>query len=196
MTRQRERGRWAAVVACSAVLAASAGTASQKPAGQPPNPDALVLVDFRKRIDAYVDLHDEVNKGRAKQEETHAPGKIREAQLALAERIRAVRTNARPGDIFTPEIRSAFRRLMYPELRGAEGRETKSTLKEDAPKGVRLKVNAAYPEGTALPTVPPNLLAALPQLPEDLEYRIIDKHLILRDVDANLIVDFIPNAIR
>lgn len=196
MTRRRGPGRWASFIAFSAVLAASAGTASQKPAGQPANPEALVLVDFRKRIDAYMDVHAEVNKGTAKQEETNHPEKIREAQLALAERIRAARANARPGDIFTPEIRSAFRRLMYPELRGAEGRETKSTIKEDAPKGVPLKVNAAYPEGTSLPTVPPNLLAALPQLPEDLEYRIIDKHLILRDVDANLIVDFIPNAIR
>jgi hypothetical protein len=36
----------------------------------------------------------------------------------------------------------------------------------------------------------------LPQLPEDVEYRIVGKTLILRDVDANIIVDFIPNAIR
>jgi hypothetical protein len=44
--------------------------------------------------------------------------------------------------------------------------------------------------------VPANLLANLPQLPEDVEYRIVDKHLILRDVDANIIVDYIPDAIR
>ena len=87
-------------------------------------------------------------------------------------------------------------RLSLPELQGAEGRETKSAMKEDAPKTVPLKVNAPYPEGVPLPTLPPNLLANLPQLPENLEYRIVDKHLILRDVDANLIVDFIPNAIR
>jgi hypothetical protein len=69
-------------------------------------------------------------------------------------------------------------------------------MKEDAPAKVPLKVNATYPEGKPLPTVPPNILENLPQLPEDLEYRIIDKHLILRDVDANLIIDYIPNAIR
>jgi hypothetical protein len=44
--------------------------------------------------------------------------------------------------------------------------------------------------------VPPNLLADLPKLPEDLEYRVIDRHLILRDVHANVIVDYVPNAIR
>jgi hypothetical protein len=194
----RELIRWPASFALGVALAVSvAQTASQNPATQPPaNPDALVLVDFQKRIDAYVEMHKDVDKGAARLKETNDPAKIRDAQATLAERIRAARSNARPGDIFTPQIRAMFRRLMYPELKGAEGRETKSELKEDAPASVPLKVNAAYPEGKPLPTVPPNILANLPQLPEDLEYRIVDKHLILRDVDANLIVDYIPNAIR
>ena len=74
--------------------------------------------------------------------------------------------------------------------------KAKRVIKEDAPAAVPLKVNARYPEGAPLPTVPPNLLASLPRLPEDLEYRIIGNHLILRDVHANVIVDFIPSAIR
>ena len=44
-------------------------------------------------------------------------------------------------------------------------------------------------------TMPPSLLAALPQLPKELEYRIIGKYLVLRDVDAALILDFIPAAV-
>jgi hypothetical protein len=59
-----------------------------------------------------------------------------------------------------------------------------------------LKVNARYPEAAPLPTVPPNLLASLPPLPKDLEYRIVGNDLILRDVHANVIIDFIPMAIR
>jgi hypothetical protein len=57
-----------------------------------------------------------------------------------------------------------------------------------------LKVNTPY-TADALPTVPPNVLANLPQLPEDLEYRILGRDLILRDVHANLIVDFVPRII-
>ena len=163
---------------------------------QETNPQAAVLADFQRRIEQYMELHDKVEKGSAQLEETDDPAKIREAQSALAGRIRAARKDARHGDIFTPEIGAAFRRLMYPELKGSEGRETRASIKEDAPPAVPLKVNASYPEGAPLPTVPPNLLANLPRLPEALEYRIVDKHLILRDVDANLIVDFIPNAIR
>ena len=161
-----------------------------------PNPQALVLADFAKRIEQYMDMRNKVEKGSAEQKETSDPAEIRGAQLKLAERIRTARKDARPGDIFTPEIRAAFRRLMYPETKGAEGRETKAEMKEDAPTDVPLKVNLAYPEGRPLPTVPANLLANLPRLPEQLEYRIVNKHLILRDVDANVIVDYIPNAIR
>jgi hypothetical protein len=36
----------------------------------------------------------------------------------------------------------------------------------------------------------------LPKLPEQLEYRIIGKNLIIRDVEANIIVDFVANAIQ
>ncbi|MND04077.1 hypothetical protein D3C83_241900 [compost metagenome] len=60
-----------------------------------------------------------------------------------------------------------------------------------------LRVNATWPASEPLTTVPANILERLPQLPPDVEYRISNKrHLILRDVDANIIVDFIYNAIR
>jgi hypothetical protein len=105
--------------------------------------------------------------------------------------------DAKPGDIFTLQVRALFRRLMYAELKGEDGPETKATIAgHDGPPKIPLKVNTKYPGSAPLPTVPANLLARLPQLPEDVEYRIVDKDLILRDVDANIIVDFIPNAIR
>jgi hypothetical protein len=171
---------------------------SQNGATPKVNPDAQVLSDFKKRVDEYVELHKAAAKDAPKLEETEDPAKIREAQLALAANIRAARKEARAGDIFTPDTRAKFRSLMYPELKGSEGRETKATIKEDAPSSttVPVKVNATYPEGVPLSTVPPNLLAALPQLPEQLEYRVVGRHLILRDVEANIIVDFVPNAIR
>jgi len=84
---------------------------------------------------------------------------------------------------------------MYPELTGPEGRETKANISDEEAK-VRLAVNARYPATEPLQTLPPNILANLPQLPEDMEYRVVGRALVLRDVDANIIVDFIPNAIR
>jgi hypothetical protein len=167
------------------------------------NPEALVLVDFQKRVDAYMAIHKAAAKDSLSIKETKNPGEIKAAQLALAARIRAARANAKPGDVLTPEIRNKFRRLMFPELTGTAGREVKAELEEDVherdegtPKKVTYKVNAAYPEGNALPTTPPNILMSLPKLPEELEYRIVDRNLILRDVQANIIVDFITNATR
>ena len=63
------------------------------------------------------------------------------------------------------------------------------------PGAFRLEVNSVYPKDQPLGTVPPNILKALPPLPEDLEYRFIYRHLAIRDQQANLIVDFMPAAI-
>ena len=174
-----------------AALAACSATA--QPAT---NPDAATLQDFQKRLGAYVALQRGLQRDTAKQTETADPSKISVAENLLAARVRSVRKDAKQGDIFTPPIAAVFRRLMNPELQGKEGRDTKGTLKEDAPVSVPLAANIDYPSAAALPTMPGNLLAVLPQLPEAVEYRIIGKTLILRDVDANIIVDYIPNAIQ
>jgi hypothetical protein len=177
------------------LLAAQSGTAQPKPDPKV-NPEAQVLADFKQRIDQYMDLHKRLEKKGPPLKKTDDPAKIKASEDALAEALRRERATAKQGDIFTPAIADRLRKLMYPEVVGEKGAETKKTIKEDAPAAVTLKVNARYPDAAPLPTVPPNLLANLPQLPEDLEYRIINRDLILRDVHANLIVDFIPRAIR
>lgn len=160
------------------------------------NPDAQVLADFQSRLEQYVELHDRLEKEAPPLKKTTDPGEIRASQDALAAKIQKARQGARQGEIFNADVRRAFRRLMYPEMKGRDGKETRDAMKEDAPKGVPLKVNAKYPDDEPLPTVPPNLLAALPKLPEELEYRFVDRHLILRDVHADIIVDFMPNALQ
>jgi len=213
-------------VACGLTTApAAAQTAAPKPpapkvstatkekaAEQNANPDAIVLADFQKRIDAYMAIHKDAAKDAPPLKETKNPGEIKAAQDALGVKIRAARMTARQGEIMTPEIQNKFRRLMYPVVtspapQGTVGREVKKDIKEELKenteerkeeggKPVVLKVNARYPEDTPLPTTPPQVLMNLPKLPEQLEYRIIGKNLIIRDVEANIIVDFVPNAIQ
>lgn len=172
-------------------------TPAQKATADPENPDAAVLADFNARLEKYVKFQRGVADDSPRLKETSNPAEIAAAQELLAAKIRTLRKNAKRGDIFTPQVSALFRRLMYPELKGAEGRETKADIKEEAAEqgSVKFAVNAKYPD-SSLPTVPANILAVLPALPKDVEYRIIEQHLILRDVDANIIVDFIPNAIR
>jgi hypothetical protein len=177
--------------------AAAEGPVTQAAARAGANIDAAILQDFKARIDQYVDLHKDAAKGSAKPKETADPAEITSTQDTLAARIRAARPAAKQGDIFTPEIRHQFRRLLAPELKGEDGRDARAILKDDAPApgSIPFKVNAKYPEGAPLPSVPANLLLALPTLPLPLEYRIIGKHLVLLDTGAGLIVDYIPNAI-
>ena len=44
--------------------------------------------------------------------------------------------------------------------------------------------------------MPPGLLAQLPPLPAALEYRLVGRMLILRDSDAALVLDYLPDAVR
>jgi hypothetical protein len=46
-----------------------------------------------------------------------------------------------------------------------------------------------------LQSTPPTILMNLPRLPPELEYRINGRALVLRDTNANLVVDLIPDAI-
>jgi hypothetical protein len=192
---------WIALVGCSANGSEAARSAEPAPqtaaAAGRTNPDAQLLIDYKTRIDQYMALHDKLKKEGPALKETRNPSEIKASKDVLAMKIREARKTAKQGDIFTPEIRQLLRRLMYPETKGAAGAETKAAITEEAheTKQVVLKVNAAYPDSAPMMTVPPNILAALPKLPEVLEYRFVNRTMILIDTHANLIVDFVPNAI-
>jgi hypothetical protein len=156
------------------------------------NPEAKVAVDFTQRIDKYVEMRKQADDGVPKQKETEDPARIKLAQEALAQRIMAARAGAKHGDIFTPEIAARFRRLLRPEVKDTD---TKKLILDDNPGNIPFKVNGPYPDKEPLSTVPPNVLASLPQLPEEIEYRFVGKHLILRDARANLVIDYIANVI-
>lgn len=189
------------------VLFAGCGLVAQEKKGPPaPKPPAkaevtmnpAIFKDFQQRLTRYVEFQRGAEKSTPAQKETNDPAKIELAQQLLGARIRDLRRNAKQGDIFTPEIAAEFKRLINPEMKGEEGSDARAVLKDDAPKPgeVPLKINGEYPSGVLLPTVPSTILQALPTLPEDVEYRVVEKALLLRDVDANIIVDFFPNAVR
>lgn len=160
------------------------------------NSDAAALAEFKARIDAYLEIHKEVAKGDAKPRQTEDPAEIAEAKKTLAGRVQAARVTAKQGDIFTPAVQPVFRRLVAPELKGEDGHDAKAVLKDDAPAAgtVPFRVNAKYPESQPLPSVPANLLLTLPSLPAPLEYRIVGKHLLILDMAADLVVDYMLNV--
>jgi hypothetical protein len=71
--------------------------------------------------------------------------------------------------------------------------ERKAVHDESHP--VRPVINKRYPDEMPLSTMSPRLLANLPTLPDQLEYRFVRNDLILMDVHAHIILDFIEDAI-
>ena len=178
---------------CSSLPAVSLTAAQATPPLAPPA-EAKLLADFDARVKAYYDLRDKVDGGSARQTQTKDPAKLEAQRKALTANVQKARAGAKPGDIFTPEVQPLIKRLLKPAVKGTDGQENKNALKEEKPM-VALKVNAPYPDAQPLSTVPPDILLQLPKLPKDLEFRFVQKHLILFDSRASLIVDFIYNAI-
>ena len=174
-------------------LPASDVSASSSIAQQTPvNPRAQALVEFKKRIDAYLELRKAITQQYPEVKETGDPAKIHDREVNLGKGIAMARATAKAGDIFGPVSRQLLE-TVEKDWNSRSAADQKAILSE-VPKGLALKVNQAYPPSIALATVPPRLLAQLPMLPEELEYRLVDRRLLLRDRDANLIVDVLVGA--
>jgi hypothetical protein len=167
------------------------GCAGEEPAVPRASSSDPVFEDFAHRVAQYMRLRDVRLAGAQLPNSSNDVAANQASTDALAARIRGARAGARQGDIFTPDIAARLRAVLNPEVRGPAAADTRDVIRDDAPPKFTLRVNDAYPEGAPLPTVPPNVLAALPALPAALEYRIVDRHLILLDAEANIIVDYL-----
>ena len=151
-----------------------------------------IVADFNARVSSYAELRSKMEKGLPPLTVTDDPAEIRKAVHALAERIRVARAGARQGEIFTPTISVEFKRVLLLEMNA----NTWAAIMDDQPGAFSNRINGTYPEKKPLSTVPPNVLAVLPRLPEDIHYRFVGRHLILLDTRAGVILDRIPYAIR
>ena len=160
------------------------------------NPDALIVQDFENRIFEYVKLHKTIEAKLPALKPTASPEKIVHHQHELAEKIHEARHGVSQGNIFTPEISTEFRRLMAITMHdGQAAAHVHTSLKHAEPVRVPIRVNGAYPDRVPLQSTPPTLLLNLPKLPAEVEYRIVGNSLVLRDVNSNLIIDFMSGAI-
>src|SRR6185436_19285552 len=151
-----------------------------------------ILTDFNTRVSSYFELRSELEKGLPARRVTNDTAEIRRATRALAKRIRVARAEAKQGDFFTPAIRAEFRKALLLEMNA----NTWAAIMDDNPGKFSVKINGSYPGGKPLSTVPPNILAVLPTLPDDIQYRFLGRHLVLFDARASVILDRIPYAIR
>jgi len=151
-----------------------------------------IAVDFRTRISCYFQLRSELKKGLPVRKLTNDPAEIRIAVRALATRIRMARVGAKEGDFFSPTISAMFRKALLLQVDAGSW----AAIMDDNPGEFSVPINGSYPEGKPFSTMPPSILAILPTLPDDIEYRFLGRHLILLDTEASVILDRIPYAIQ
>jgi hypothetical protein len=150
--------------------------------------------DFESRVAKYLELRKK-EAGSAPRP-TNSPEKLADKQQDLAAKARGSRPDAKQGDIFAPEIADYFRHQIFSALAGHHGRKIRASLRHAEPVAdLTLQVNQVYPQGIPRQSMPPTLLAKLPKLPKELEYRIVGRNLLLLDTAPGLLVDFVPNAI-
>ena len=168
-----------------AMPAGMALAASQEP---PANPIGTAVLGFKERVAEYVKLHKEAASKVPKLTETKDAANMQGREAALAAMIKQLRPNAKEGDIFGTDFRAVLAREVRRDFLGRSAADRKAVMQEQ-PLKMRISVNMTYPTDKPLKTFPAQLLQKLPELPPELEYRIVGHHIVLRDVTANLIVD-------
>ncbi len=129
-----------------------------------------------------------------------ADGRLADYERQLGNRIRVARRGAKAGDFFTPEVQAMFRRLLTtssPEimaLQFSDDDADEDATPQDAARRNVVHVNEQYPEDAPRSRIPFAVLARLPSLPPDIEYRFHGRDLLLHDVRANVVLDIMRNA--
>jgi len=169
---------------------------NQPPQNPPPDLKSPGFQEFSDRVQKYIQLHKSIEATVPKLKATNEPELIAAHQKILARKIKAARLHAKRGDVFTPAAKEDFLKAISSEFQGPQAPHAKATIKQGAPlKKVHLHVNEIYPESIPYTSVPPTMLQNLPKLPEEVAYRVVSSDLVLLDVKANLVVDYLPGVI-
>jgi hypothetical protein len=181
------------LLACTGASLAQTQTTDPAPGA----PDFRVQIwgdraaDFSARIERYLELRRRLEIGLPPLTVTDDPADIGRAERALARKIRVALAGAKQGSIFDLDIRTEFRRVLL--LTVDTG--TRAAIMDENPGAFSHAMNGTYPKERSVSTVPGNVLAVLPRIPDDIQYRFLGPHLVLHDTRANIILDRLRCAI-
>ena len=193
----RRAGRRPAALILAAMMAAPGGLGASAEHGGRPEPRP-----FKVSVEEYVELHRRVRATLPPLEVTPEPRRILKASDRLTAALRDARRGAQAGEVFNPVVAASFKARIHYALRDPDRRkrivERLTEVEEDEderpPAGWKPAVNGTL-DWFATGATPHGILEALPDLPDELQYRFVGLDLILLDVDANLIVDILPAAV-
>jgi hypothetical protein len=208
----RERFLLSAIVL---VVSVAAGCSTNpEPSLVPPQTvemDSETLKKFQEEVEEYVELRKKVLTKIPAVSSQASADELSARQRALTQAIVAYRKGEKQGNIFKKHVEAAIRRTLQREFTGPDGAALMKELQSGNPRvegnpsprdptretrqPVTVAVNAVYPDAAPFSSVPPSLLLKLPPLPEEVRYRFVGRALILRDTQANVILDYIMDVV-
>jgi hypothetical protein len=158
---------------------------------------------FRTALKTYVDQTQPFRKDAAAKSDD-LPGQatadgadeaVRLRQRTLADAIQTkVRPSARQGDVLSGPVADKILMQMAAAFMGPKADLIRDGLQDQNEGLTASSMALAVNQIVVVPRPPPVLLEMLPELPQQVEFAFSGQTLVLRDVDAETIVDFIPRA--
>lgn len=193
--RSLTRGAW--VIVAMAVVCTGSPRAQQAQGSADTSTAAAdqkaALKAFEERLDAYLDLRKTLARKFKPLKTTSDAAELDGRQKALASAIQDARRQAKPGDLIPAEIAAQIKEAIEADLQMRDPAARRAAL--DEVPVVPLRLNQPFPADAALTTVPPLLLARLPALPDNLQYRFVGRHMALLDGDIHIVLDYVERVL-
>jgi len=150
---------------------------------------------FLRAVDEYVMVHRLV--GSLEPENLCLPDEANASARSLAAVPLNERRAPREGDIFLPDVADLFRHRIGWAIRHSEFYPSVLVARMNVEElaASPISVNKPLPWGVGRSPFTWLLATTLPALPEDLEYRLVVRHLALVDLRANIVVDVLRDAV-
>lgn len=153
------------------------------------------LKEFEEEILKYVEEKKEISDKLPPLKDSSTPEEMSAHRKTLADSVSRRRRGAKPGDFFESGAGRVILKIIQTELSGPRGKELRAAIGDQLPINIPLRVNSTYDDNAPLSFVPSQLLLKLPQLPDHLQYRFVERHLILLDTETHLILDIERNVL-
>jgi hypothetical protein len=181
---------------CVGLLVAGIAAMSPNVARGDPS-DKAVVEQFERSVTDYMTVRERATAHLAPLESSYDMRTIQQAIEARGAAIAEARREMSGGEFFSPAVATVFRTRIQAALseRGLSAVAVLDDIEDEPSEDTPvLVVNGPFPWswGTGNAAC---ILEVLPRLPAVLEYRFVHTTLVLVDVEANLIVDTMPDAI-
>ena len=184
------------ILAISLALATAVGVgATESQAVTGAQTDLKSIKDFDAEIARYMELRRKLGTEIQSLRPNSTSVEIVNTSDALASAIQRARLRSQARVFFSPPTTVLIKRRIVETIRTEHLVSALARIDDEGPAPNAVTVYLRFPASSQMATMPPSLLAVLPLLPRELEHRIVGTALVLRDIDAALVLDYIPAAI-